>query len=233
MSKKTEAIKLRMRGHTYKEISGALGGVPKSTLSSWLSDVPVSGRAKKRLARIRRTRQAEWARKGSQAMARKSREHRASLLKGAQNQIDGLRLTVGTAALVGAALYWAEGDKARNMLRFTNSDVVMMKFMRRWFVEILNVPPSDLRCAVHVYLNNGLTYDEIESWWSKALGIPRVYFYAPQLNKAPKSKKNKRTRKLLYGTITLSILCPQKYRARYFALLSKLGADDSIFVEVG
>jgi len=215
MSKKTEAIKLRMRGHTYKEISGALGGVPKSTLSSWLSDVPVSGRAKKRLARIRRTRQAEWARKGSQAMARKSREHRASLLKGAQNQIDGLRLTVGTAALVGAALYWAEGDKARNMLRFTN------------------VPPSDLRCAVHVYLNNGLTYDEIESWWSKALGIPRVYFYAPQLNKAPKSKKNKRTRKLLYGTITLSILCPQKYRARYFALLSKLGADDSIFVEVG
>ncbi len=233
MSRKTEAVKLRTDGHTYDEISDQLGGVAKSTLSSWLAHVPVSTTGVTRLKRRKADQRAHWGLAGADAVARNARERRRTLLEEAQVKVDGLRLTVGGASLVGAALYWAEGSKGRHELKFTNSDLDMLLLMRRWFTEILGVSVSNIRCAVHVYLNNGLTYDDVERYWSRSLDIPRSQFCKPQLNKAPATSKHRLPRRLLYGTLAMRALRPQQYRARYFALLEKLGVEPSFFINHG
>jgi hypothetical protein len=52
-------------------------------------------------------------------------------------------------------LYWAEGAKARNTIKFCNSDPNMLVFFRRFLIEALGVEPSRLSLSLHVYLTNG------------------------------------------------------------------------------
>lgn len=233
MSRKTEAIKLRVKGKSYTEISEALGGIAKSTLSNWLSEQPLSTKAKKRLARRRQKATYRGQYLGSLANKHKAQKQRRELLLGAQEEFSEVNIDYPSAALVGAALYWAEGTKGKGFFKFTNSNPEMLWFIRQWLTQVLGVEVSDLRCAVHVYLNNGMTYSEIERWWATRLKLPKEGFRKPQINKAPRSSKKKRPNRLLYGTLVLSVSRPQRYRAKYFALLEKLGGDSTPFINIG
>ena len=231
MSKKTEAIKLRSKGFTYLEISKKLGGIPKSTLSSWLSNIPLSTKAKKKLS-IKRAKN-HVPHLGGQAVRLKAIKTRNKLIASAREAFDDVDLTYEAGVLAGTALYWAEGAKHVNNFRFSNSDPDMVWLMRQWFRHVISVDLEDLFCSIHVYTNNGLSYEEIEKWWSRRLKIPRRNFIKPQINKRPKSSKKKRPNRLFYGVLTLGVRKSQKHKAKYYALLEKLGGSSNDFIRGG
>jgi hypothetical protein len=68
-------------------------------------------------------------------------------------------------------LYWAEGTKSRNSVRFCNSDANMVRFFRDFLTDVLSVAPERLRLSVHVYLGNGLSVAEIERFWLERLAL--------------------------------------------------------------
>jgi hypothetical protein len=59
-------------------------------------------------------------------------------------------------------LYWAEGAKSRNTVKFVNSDPQMVWFFRRFLTEALAVDVDKIAMTLNVYTTNGLTIEEIE-----------------------------------------------------------------------
>ena len=69
-------------------------------------------------------------------------------------------------------LYWAEGAKARNTIKFSNSDPQMVVFFRRFLTEALAVELDEIVMTLNVYTNNGMAIEEIERYWLDLLGLP-------------------------------------------------------------
>ena len=165
------ARSLRARGMTYPRIAAELG-VSKGSVSLWVRDLPhpprdmKAGEAK-RLAGHR----AYFARRRSQV--------------GAQKKADKERWarSVGPLShrelmLVGAALYWAEGSKAKEWrpgecVRFTNSDPAMILVFLR-FLRVLKVDPSRLRFAVQIH--ESADVPAAEAFWRDLVGGSSAVF---------------------------------------------------------
>jgi hypothetical protein len=73
--------------------------------------------------------------------------------------------------LAGCMLYWAEGSKDRNTLKFANSDPQMVRFFAQFLRTCLGVARTEFTVRLNVYLNNGMSIEEIESFW---LDNPRL-----------------------------------------------------------
>ena len=71
-------------------------------------------------------------------------------------------------------LYWAEGNKKTEDIKFSNSDPSMIKFMMKWFREICNVPEKKFRIALHIH--ELLSRKNVEKYWSDLTGIPLKQF---------------------------------------------------------
>ena len=59
--------------------------------------------------------------------------------------------------MAGCMLYWAEGAKERNVVKFANSDVAMIRFFVHFLRRCFGVRSSDFRLRLNVYTNNGLS----------------------------------------------------------------------------
>lgn len=147
----------------------------------------------------------------------------------AREEFSGLVLDKNSLALVGTALYWAEGAKSRNAFSFCNSDPDMVLLFLRWLREVLRVPDSLLKARVNAYLNKDMTYEKIRAYWSNLTGIPEEKFTKPTLRPAEDSSGFRKNR-LPYGIITILVCKNQPYRAKLAALVQLLGKDFS-FVE--
>ena len=101
-------------------------------------------------------------------------------------------------------LYWAEGAKERNLVKFANSDVAMVRFFVRFMRECFAVQPADFRLRLNVYLNNGLSVRDIEEHWLGALELPRSCLRSHSLNAYPTSSSGKK-RSLPYGVCFLTV----------------------------
>ncbi len=122
---KKETLKLRSFGKSYSEISAELG-VPKSTLSDWLSKFPWSNNIKRKLTknniRLSTSRIAELS---------KIRDENRKLLyaqaeQEARKDFDALKYHPLFIAAV--MIYWGEGDKlSRSRVTVTNSDPAVLK----------------------------------------------------------------------------------------------------------
>ena len=102
-------------------------------------------------------------------------------------------------------LYWAEGPKARNTLKFANSDIQMVRFFRRFLTEALRVPVDKIVMTLNVYTNNGLSIEEIERHWLYVLQLPSTAVRKHTLNNLPTSSSGRAKNKLPYGVCTLAV----------------------------
>lgn len=104
----------------------------------------------------------------------------------------------------GCMLYWGEGAKSRNGLRFCNSDPAMVLFFVRFLRDSLGVTSDRLAIRLHIYLNNGLSLEEVEEHWLSLLDLPRSSFRKHAINNYPTSSSG-RKRSLPYGVCTLGV----------------------------
>lgn len=177
-----KAIALRKQGKSYNQIKKILG-VGKSTLSSWLSDYPLS---RERLRELR-----DWneqrIEKFCATMKRKRDKRLALICKKQKGRI--FPLTQKELFVAGLFLYWGEGSKtSTSQLIISNTDPSMIRFFIRWANKILGVPLSKFRIRLQLY--NDMEIKKEIQYWSKELDLPKSQFRNPYIKKTAKSKIN-------------------------------------------
>ena len=198
---KAAARRLRAGGMTYPEIAATLG-ISKGTLSLWLRDLPhpprdmKAGEAK-RLAGHR----AYFARQRAQvAEEKRADKERWAAEVGALSERE--------LVLVGAALYWAEGSKAKTWrpwecVRFTNSDPAMIAVFLK-FLDALDVEPTCLRFAVQIH--ESADVPAAEEFWRQVVGGPTAVFGKTSLKRHNPVTTRGNTGEGYHGCLRVSVL---------------------------
>jgi hypothetical protein len=120
-------------------------------------------------------------------------------------------------------LYWAEGTKKRNVVEFTNSDVHLLRFFRRFLTECFGTSSSEFIVHLHLYTGNGLSLRQVEDYWLGALKLPRSCLRKHQINKRPISSSRRRSNKLPNGVCTLRVLRSTRLVQHIFGAIQEYG----------
>lgn len=191
---KENARKLRKSGRIYKEISEQVL-IHRTTLSRWCKDIEltpeqIASRGKRYASRL----------KGAKANQVKRDKEIRNIQANAKKEAH--TLTDYEFKIAGAALYWAEGDKAKKDIAFSNSNPEMIRFIIKWLREICDVPKEKIRAAL--YLHTGLDEDEMKKYWSRIANVPSVQF-GKTIFKQEGSASRKYSKHRYKGTISIRI----------------------------
>jgi len=196
LKKKIIAINLRKLGKSYSEIRKKVK-VSKGTLSLWLRDIKLTPEQEKRLYVEKKQRNAYRLAKFNQ---KKRIERIKQIISEAKKEFE--LFIKNPLFLPGLMLYWAEGDKSEmgELVKFTNSDPAMIKFIMEWFRDICKVPEKKFRIALHIHKLH--CREDVEEYWSKLTNIPLTQFHRTQIK--PTSLKHRRNQ-LYNGTCAIRI----------------------------
>jgi Homeodomain-like domain len=204
---KNQAIKLRLEGKSYSQVSKALN-IPKSTLSYWLKDLKLSKRAQLLIeqrvnetsikALIKRNKNQTYLAKKRSEEIKKKAIREAGKLK--DNKL----------FLIGVALYWAEGYKKGAFgskwkgVDFANSDPEMIKLMISFFKSICKVENEKIK--IQIIAHSNVDINKAIKYWSRVTKIPKRQFNKTYQQSTSKKSKNPRKNKtLIYGTVHIRI----------------------------
>jgi transposase-like protein len=145
VKEREEALRLRLDDQlSYGEISRRLN-VPKSTLSGWLEDIPLSKE------RIHELQYSDASREKFRTTMRKKRDAREQ--KVYTEQLKKFKTISDQALFVaGLMLYLAEGDKKNyGSISIANTDPAVIKFFVWWLGEFLDIPQNMMKAELHLY----------------------------------------------------------------------------------
>lgn len=206
-----QALRLRQAGNSYGEIRNLLG-IPKSTQSSWFKNL--------KLAPDIRNILKEKQGNGLKALTLCNQQRTRLIRSENEKYRDTFETRVGhikdrDLMLIGASLYWAEGQKTFNakhgqypFIRFSNSDQQMVVLFLKFLEKILSIPKSQVRGEI--YIQPGLSPHNSLTYWYRTIRISKdnlkVY---KALSRASKSKRPKNL--LPYGTIHIRVNGREEY----------------------
>lgn len=187
------AVQLRKKGWNFQKIFTKVK-VSKSTLSLWLRDIELTPQQKEKLLKGRE--KSRYA--GAKARQRQRIEKTEKIVNAAKKEAK--ILFKNSLFSSGLMLYWAEGAKSNEIIKFSNSDPIMIKFMMKWFRYVCKVPEEKIKIAIHMHELH--CRKNIEQYWSKITGIPLKQFQKTYIK--PTSLKHRRN--VLYnGTCNIVI----------------------------
>lgn len=168
-----KALQLRRKGVSIKMIANALQ-VSKSSVSLWCQSIELTPNQKEKLHRL----QIEAGYRGRMIGAEVNKQRRVENI---QKQESAARKFIGKLTqrdrlMLGIALYWGEGVKARgSTLAITNSDPETILFARDWF-EMLGVTRGTFSPYIFISEIHRKREGIILTFWSRWLGIPKEQF---------------------------------------------------------
>lgn len=175
-----KAIDLRTKEElSYSQIWQKLG-VPKSTLSYWLKEFPLS---EEKILMLRRQgwQRGETSREIFRMTMRRKRETRLHE-EYMQQRKKFLGITDISFFVAGLILYLAEGGKTDySRIILSNTDPRIIKFFVRWLNEFLQIPKDKMRAWLHLYENMDLQKEK--EFWKNELGFKNGQFYKPYVSK--------------------------------------------------
>jgi hypothetical protein len=175
-----KAIKLRKQGKTYKEIRELLG-IPKSTLSDWLSKYPLTEQQIELLKSRQQTNKWISVEKTIIKKREKRKERLIKLLH--QEQQFFLPLTEKELLIAGLFLYWGEGRKDLGAsISLNNTDPQVLKFTLSWLIIGLKVPKEKIKVSLHLYKD--MDVPESMNYWHNLLQLPLSQFTKPYIKKS-------------------------------------------------
>ena len=203
MKEREQAIDLRHRGFTYREILTKVP-VAKSTLSVWLGGI---GLTKKQEQRISEKKHAAMLR-GSAARHRQRIESTKKIHGKAFSQIG--RISRRDLWMLGIALYWAEGSKQKMKypgvgIMFANSDPHMIAAFSLWLRSAVRVKKNDIRYELYVHQSHGYRLKEIQKHWAKELSVPLKEFDTVYFKKNSVAIDRKNAENTYYGLVRLRV----------------------------
>jgi DNA-binding transcriptional MerR regulator len=169
---KERAITLRKQGLSLREIE-ALLSIPRSTLSGWLKEVPLSDAQKTRLkqnsdiALIKaRVKASDWHRSQKELRLQRAQEEAQVVLK-------NIKIDENIIELALAMLYLGEGAK-QNTTAIGNSNPLILKFFLSVLLGKYQVNPVKIKCDLHIRADQNP--EELKKYWSKELNLPLSNF---------------------------------------------------------
>lgn len=178
---KTEAIKLRKQGQSIAYVEKTLG-IPRSTLSGWFKDVPLTNAQKKKLHK-------NWenalvkARKEAVKWHNARKRERIDLARSsALETLNKINLMDNsTLELSLALLYLGEGSKKKVETSLASSDPEILRFYIAALKRLYDVETCVLSCQL--YLRADQNPNDMRRYWSKTLRIPLSQFRYTNLDK--------------------------------------------------
>jgi len=209
-SDRAMALRLRLSGKSYGEIQKELG-VPKSTLSGWLSGVILAPEKRQRI-------EAKAYYKSREALIRRNKQQtelakKRALLTRQEAAHDINSLTKKDLVILGAALYWAEGYKrlqVRNgreitahAVSLTNSDPLLVRAFIRFLREYCEVPITKIKMGLRMFKHQNENH--LKRYWHKATGIPLENFQKTYLGISKSSMGKRPFNRLEYGIVQVVV----------------------------
>ncbi len=184
---KKQAIDLRIKGKTYREIRSAISNLSKSTLSGWLRNVKLTKEQEEKLAE--NIEKISYNARVKAAWTKKQRNIARTKHIIEQARKESHSLFKNPLFLIGLSLYWAEGSKSNKYVQIANSDPALIKIMMKWFREICKVPEEKIK--IHIYIHKVYRNENCEEFWSRITNIPILRFWKTTYKPTPhKIKKN-------------------------------------------
>jgi len=211
---KRKARQLRRRdGLSYKEISDKLD-IAKSTAKFWCQGVELSAKHRKRLY----TKRIKALIQGPNSSHERRMREVEKIVKESEKEIE-LPINFEALRLTGAALYWAEGEKAKHF-SIANSDPHLIKFAVNWMKETLDIYPERIKAHLNIYPQQN--EKKLKQFWSEVTGIPLTNFGKSFIK--PKNK-NYRKNTLYFGTIKIRVARGTDFKHRVFGWINAILKD--------
>jgi hypothetical protein len=176
------ALVLRKKGASYSQIKQELG-IPKSTLSGWLKNYPLS---EERIRELRDNSQQRIER--CRETKRKKKEKRLEETYKEQKKVI-FPLTKREFYLGGLFLYWGEGSKASGTeVAISNTDPAVINFFIDWTIKGLNLPKKKIKIQLQLYQD--MDPEKEIGFWSKSIDIPICQFTKPYIKKSSSVRIN-------------------------------------------
>lgn len=200
---KIKAQKLRSQGKSYGEILKEVP-VSKSTINAWVRNVTLTSTQKERLYITNKQKNANRLGELNKKLKNQEKEKIKALAKKEYEQKKHDKIFN-----CGLMLYWAEGDKSTDneMVKFSNSDPMMIMFMMRWFREVCGVKEDKFRIMLHIHELHNKTF--LEKKWSEVTRVPLLHFHKTQIKKSTLKFKKK---PLYQGTCSIRIFDRNLFR---------------------
>jgi transcriptional regulator with XRE-family HTH domain len=188
----------RRRGLSVRDLA-QVAGVSRSTVSRWVRDVPLTEEHRRRL--LSRNPIYNCQMNGALAQAAAARQRRAEMQGAGRAKARAGDKTF----LLGCMLYWAEGDKARNAVRFTNADPEMIRFFVSFLRTCFEVPSEKIRVRCYLYPDHRRHQEQIDQFWLDLLDLSRTSLCRSALNSYSRASQRKRKGFLPHGTCLVTV----------------------------
>ncbi len=184
---KNIAISLRKQGKTYSEIISLLGGnIPKSTLSFWLSAIPLKESGKKSI-RQKKAADLSAAQKAAAEIGRLNFVNKLEQLKKSKRSAVKLLANRDVGKLLLAALFLRTNSaRSKNGLYFASADKNLIKLILHLLRFCYNIDEDKFRATVQC--RKDADHGELEKFWSQLTKIPLSQMYKTQVDPRPKGK---------------------------------------------
>jgi hypothetical protein len=171
---KKQALDLRKKGFSIPDISNTLG-ISKSTASLWCRSIELTLRQKKNLEN-RTNRKLQKFFKMVERQKQDRIKVKNKIQEKGKNEIGSL--TKRDLLIAGTSLYWAEGFKheAEKRIGFCNSDPTMIKFMIKFLMSHFDIKLDEISPRLTINESFKSREDEIITYWSNFLDIPKEQF---------------------------------------------------------
>ena len=209
-----QAIRLRVeKNFSYGEIRKRLN-VPKSTLSYWLREFPIS---EERILELRRQ---GWEK--SEASRERFRNTMREKKKLKDREVYNkykrkfAEFSKDTFFAAGLMLYLGEGDKKNNArIGLANTDSVVIEFFIRWMIDFLGITEENIKVQLHLYEN--MDIEKEKKFWENELGLPETQFYKSAIRKLQK-KSFSYKESYRHGTCSIYVIGVEKKREVMMAM---------------
>jgi hypothetical protein len=194
-------------------------GVSQSSVSVWVRDIELASAQREALAS--RNPALDPAFNGSRTRARRALTQRLAY------QAEGRRLALreGPEFVAGCMLFWAEGSRDRNAVKFTNSDPAMMAFFMRFLRSHFAVTDDIVTVWCNLFADHLERRQEIEQFWFDTLNLPRSSLGKSTVNIYSKHSSKLRKNVLPYGTCRVSVYRTRIVQMLYGAIQELAGFD--------
>jgi hypothetical protein len=189
----------------------ALLGVSGSTISLWVRDVELTEDQHQALRRRMGGRID-----GSRVNAEKALQRRRK----AQTSGRETARTGDVLHAAGCMLYWAEGSRDRNAVRFTNSDPAMVAFFLNFLRRSCGISDEKVAVTCNLFADHVERQAEVEDFWLAELGLTRSNLRKSNVNRYSKYSRKKRRNKLPYGTCRLSV-CDTRFAQHIYGAIQE------------
>jgi len=214
----------RDEGAPIKEIARRVG-VAASSVSRWVRDIELTAAQEQEL--LRRNPAYNRQLSGTVIQAANRRAERIAY----HEEGRCLALRGDSCHVAGSMLYWAEGEKDRNALRFYNSDPEMVRFFVVFLKTYFDLRDEEIRITCNLFADHVQRQREIEQFWLEVAQLPESSLGKSYVNVYSKHSKKKRTNRLPYGTVRVTVCRTRVVQSIFGSIQEYAGFEREAWLE--